>query len=77
MKEVTLNISEYIVQVITYSNNQDKGVIAKVADDPSVCDMVTDTMDSILDMLGREINDEERKKLASQIEIVHDSEQVQ
>ena len=36
--------------------------------------MVTDTMDSILDMLGREINDEERKKLASQIEIVPDSE---
>jgi len=36
--------------------------------------MVTDTMDSILDMLGREINDEERQKLASQIEIVPDSQ---
>ena len=36
--------------------------------------LVTDTMDSILDMLGREINDEERQKLASQIQIVPDSQ---
>lgn len=52
----------------------DKGVIAKVASDPGVCDMVTNTMDSILDMLGREINDEEREKLASEIQIVPDEE---
>lgn len=52
----------------------DKGVISKVANDSSVYNMVTETMDSILDMLGREINDEEREKLASQIQIIPDSE---
>lgn len=36
--------------------------------------MVTNTLDSILDMLGRPINDDERSKLASNIEIVPDSE---
>ena len=36
--------------------------------------MVTNTLDSILDMLGRPINDEERANLASNIEIVPDSE---
>lgn len=52
----------------------DKGVTAKVASDPETCELVTNTMDSILDMLGREINDEEREKLASEIEIVPDAE---
>ena len=52
----------------------DKGVIAKVADDESVANMVTGTMDCILDMLGRPINAEEREKLASQIQFVDDSE---
>ena len=52
----------------------DKGVISKVLDDPNVCEMVTNTMDSILDMLGREINDEERAKLASQIVFVPDDQ---
>lgn len=35
---------------------------------------MTNTMDSILDMMGREINDEERRKLAASIEIVPDSQ---
>jgi hypothetical protein len=53
----------------------DKGVISKVAGDEEVANMLTDgTMDSILDMLNRPINDEEREKLASQIEIVPDEE---
>ena len=52
----------------------DKGVISKVVEDPNICDMVTDTMDSILDMLGREINEEERTKLASQIVFVPDDQ---
>lgn len=52
----------------------DKGVIAKVASDPGMCDIVTNSMDSLLDMLGREINDEEREKLASQIQIIPDDE---
>lgn len=52
----------------------DKGVIAKVASDPETYELVTNTMDSILDMLGREVNDEERAKLASEIKIVPDSE---
>lgn len=52
----------------------DKGVIATVADDTCSTEMFTDTMDSILDMLGRPATDEEREKLASQIQIVPDSE---
>lgn len=52
----------------------DKGVISSVASDPGTCQLITDTMDSILDMLGREINDEEREKLAAQIEIVPDEQ---
>ena len=52
----------------------DKGVISKVASDPNVHSLVTDSMDSILDMLGRPINDEEREKLATQIQIVPDSQ---
>lgn len=35
---------------------------------------MTNTIDSILDMLGRPINDEEREKLANNIELVPDSE---
>lgn len=50
----------------------DKGVISKVVAESELPNMVRDSMDSILDMLGREINDEERMKLASQIEIVPD-----
>lgn len=52
----------------------DKGVIAKVANDTDLQEMMTGTVDSILDMLGRPINDEERTKLASQIQIVPDAE---
>lgn len=52
----------------------DKGVIAKVANDTNVQEMMTGTIDSILDMLGRPINDEEREVLAAQIQIVPDSE---
>jgi len=52
----------------------DKGVVSNVVSEPGVADMITDTIDSILDMLGRPINDEERAKLASNIEIVPDSE---
>lgn len=53
----------------------DKGVIATIADENSAENMLPEgTMDSILDMLGRPINDEERAKLASQIEIVPDAE---
>lgn len=52
----------------------DKGVIAKVAGDPSIRDMVTGTLDSILDMMGREINDEERAELASNIQIIPDAQ---
>lgn len=50
----------------------DKGVISKVVADTEIHDLLKGSMDSILDMLGREINDEERMKLASQIEIVPD-----
>lgn len=50
----------------------DKGVISKVVADTEINDLLKGSMDSILDMLGREINDEERMKLASQIEIVPD-----
>lgn len=52
----------------------DKGVISSVASDPGTQNLVTNMMDSILDMLGREINDEEREKLASQITIVPDEQ---
>lgn len=52
----------------------DKGVISTVASDPGVQNLVTNTMDSILDMLGREINDEERAKLAEEIHIVPDDQ---
>ena len=53
----------------------DKGVIASIAGDASTRNMITNgTMDSILDMLDRPINDEEREKLAAQIQIVPDAE---
>lgn len=53
----------------------DKGVIASIAGDTTTRNMITNgAMDSILDMLDRPINDEEREKLASQIQIVPDSE---
>ena len=51
----------------------DKGVISKVVSDDNVRNAVTNTMDSILDMLGRDINEEERRKLASEIQIIPDS----
>ena len=60
--------------MIQSKNKKDKGVIAKVASDSGINEMVTNTLDSILDMLGRPINDEERANLASNIEIVPDSE---
>lgn len=53
----------------------DKGVISKMANDPDVYNLITSgTVDSILDMLNRPINDEEREKLASSIQIVPDEE---
>ena len=55
----------------------DKGVIASCVDDPEeFAQQLTSSgaLDSILDMLDRPINDEERAKLASQIEFVPDSE---
>lgn len=52
----------------------DKGVISTVASDPGTQNLVKNTMDSILDMLGREINDEEREKLAGEIVIVPDDQ---
>ena len=56
--------------MIQSKNNKDKGVIAKVAHDSGIRDMMTNTIDSILDMLGRPINDEEREKLANNIELI-------
>lgn len=52
----------------------DKGVISKVSNDSNIREMMTGTIDSILDMLGRPINDEERDELASKIQFVPDSE---
>lgn len=53
----------------------DKGVVSKLAGDPSLSRMMVDgTIDSILDMLNRPINDDEREKLAGEIEIVPDEE---
>lgn len=53
----------------------DKGVVSKIADDPTISKMMVDgTIDSILDMLGKPINEEERAKLAGSIEIVPDEE---
>lgn len=51
----------------------DKGVISKIVDDEGSYDKKWNpTIDSMLDMLGRDINEIERKKLASEIEIVPD-----
>lgn len=53
----------------------DKGIASKIAGDPSLSKMLVDgTIDSILDMLDRPINDEEREKIANEIEIVPDEE---
>ena len=53
----------------------DKGVISKMAGDPDRETWLPNgTMDSILDMLGRPVTEEERAKLASQIEIIPDAE---
>jgi hypothetical protein len=52
----------------------DKGVVSKSVSDSKIRDMVKNTMDSILDVLGREINDEERSRLAEEICVVPDSQ---
>lgn len=54
----------------------DKGVISSIASDPDSEKRAfsISTMDCLLDMLNRPINDEEREKLAAQIQIVPDSE---
>lgn len=54
----------------------DKGVISKIASSPSVQNLVTNTMDSILDVLGRELDEEERAKLAENIVIVPDEQMI-
>lgn len=53
----------------------DKGVVASVAGNGRVRNLLVDgTLDSILDMLDRPVTDEEREKLASEIEIKPDDE---
>lgn len=52
-----------------------KGVISKVANTENTPNpMLTQTIDSILDMLDRPISDEEREKIAAKIEIIPDDE---
>lgn len=52
----------------------DKGVIAKITSDDKLADEFIELTDSLLDMLGREINEEERMQLATNIEFVPDDE---
>lgn len=52
----------------------DKGVIAKITTDEKVASEFIELTDSLLDMLGREINEEERMALAKNIEFVPDDE---
>lgn len=52
----------------------DKGVISKKSGDLDGRSLNTETLDSILDMLGRPATEEEREKLATQIEFIPDSE---
>ena len=53
----------------------DKGVISRKAQDESVMKLTSSgALDSILDMIGVEINDDEREKLSSKIEIIPDDE---
>jgi len=51
----------------------DKGIIANIVDDTSIQNQVLNCMDSIIDMVDREINEEERAKLASKVQLVDDS----
>lgn len=52
-----------------------KGVVSKVAKDCNNLNVLPDgVMNSILDMLGRPITDEEREKLSGKIEIIPDDE---
>jgi len=52
----------------------DKGVISKIVSSPKVQELVTNTMDSILDALGSDFDEEERAKLAENIAIVPDDQ---
>ena len=52
----------------------DKGVIAKITTDSDFAKEFVNLTDSLLDMLGREINEEERDNLAKNIEFVPDDE---
>lgn len=56
----------------------DKGVVSKEAEDERTVynPVIEGTLDSILDMLDRPVNDEERAKLASQIEFVPDESMI-
>lgn len=55
--------------------SQNKGVISKIVDGEfSQGPMISELTDSILDMMGKPINEEEREKLSRNIQIVPDEE---